>query len=63
MVSSSQKSLVEISNTKDVQIQSPLLSSQDLGWESMVERRWAEYGLGDINLSEVDANLFGYDIK
>ncbi|RFP55048.1 MAG: UbiD family decarboxylase [Limnothrix sp. CACIAM 69d] len=28
-----------------------------------VDRRWAEYGLADINLMEVDANLFGYDIR
>ena len=36
MVSSSQKSLAEISHIKDFPIQSPLLSSQDLGWESIV---------------------------
>jgi 4-hydroxy-3-polyprenylbenzoate decarboxylase len=30
---------------------------------AMVSRRWAEYGLADINLDEVDANLFGYDMK
>lgn len=29
----------------------------------MVNRRWAEYGVGDINLTEVDPNLFGYDMK
>lgn len=29
----------------------------------MVDRRWAEYGLADIKLSEVDPNLFGYDIR
>jgi 4-hydroxy-3-polyprenylbenzoate decarboxylase len=28
----------------------------------MVSRRWKEYGLGDINLNEVNANLFGYDM-
>jgi 4-hydroxy-3-polyprenylbenzoate decarboxylase len=28
-----------------------------------VDRRWAEYGLGDIALDDVDPNLFGYDIK
>ena len=26
-------------------------------------RRWAEYGLDDLNLEEVNANLFGYDIR
>ncbi|VEP11397.1 AraC family transcriptional regulator [Hyella patelloides LEGE 07179] len=36
MGSSSQKSLVEILNIKDSQIQSPIVSSQDLGWESIV---------------------------
>ncbi|MFM7191793.1 MAG: UbiD family decarboxylase, partial [Microcystaceae cyanobacterium] len=33
---------------------------------SMVEQvsqRWQEYGLGDINLTEVNPNLFGYDIQ
>ncbi|MBE9115403.1 UbiD family decarboxylase [Lusitaniella coriacea LEGE 07157] len=30
---------------------------------AMVERRWAEYGLGDLNLQDVDPNLFGYDMK
>jgi 4-hydroxy-3-polyprenylbenzoate decarboxylase len=29
----------------------------------LVDQRWAEYGLADINLDEVDANLFGYDMK
>jgi 4-hydroxy-3-polyprenylbenzoate decarboxylase len=29
----------------------------------MVERRWTEYGLADLHLGEVDANLFGYDIQ
>ncbi len=29
----------------------------------MVERRWAEYGLGDLDLGEVNPNLFGYDVK
>jgi 4-hydroxy-3-polyprenylbenzoate decarboxylase len=28
----------------------------------MVNRRWAEYGLADINLTEVDPNKFGYEI-
>ncbi|MEL6137743.1 MAG: UbiD family decarboxylase [Cyanobacteria bacterium J06628_6] len=30
---------------------------------AMVERRWAEYGLGDIEMGEVDPNLFGYDMR
>jgi 4-hydroxy-3-polyprenylbenzoate decarboxylase len=29
----------------------------------LVDRRWAEYGLGDLNLQDVDPNLFGYDIR
>jgi 4-hydroxy-3-polyprenylbenzoate decarboxylase len=29
----------------------------------MVERRWQEYGLADLQLGEVDPNLFGYDMK
>lgn len=29
----------------------------------MVERRWAEYGLGDLNLNEVDPNKFGYEMN
>ena len=36
MVSSSQKTLVEISNLKNSQILSPIASSQDLGWESII---------------------------
>jgi 4-hydroxy-3-polyprenylbenzoate decarboxylase len=28
-----------------------------------VTQRWEEYGLSDINLTEVDPNLFGYEIK
>ncbi|NEP32825.1 UbiD family decarboxylase, partial [Moorena sp. SIO3B2] len=27
---------------------------------AMVDRRWAEYGLGDLDLKDVDPNLFGY---
>jgi 4-hydroxy-3-polyprenylbenzoate decarboxylase len=27
-----------------------------------VSQRWQEYGLGDINLTEVNPNLFGYDV-
>jgi len=29
----------------------------------MVSRRWVEYGLADLKLTEVNPNLFGYDIK
>jgi 4-hydroxy-3-polyprenylbenzoate decarboxylase len=39
----------------------PLESDPDVA--AMVERRWVEYGLADIDLTEVDANLFGYDMK
>ncbi|MEM8719616.1 MAG: UbiD family decarboxylase [Cyanobacteria bacterium P01_G01_bin.39] len=39
----------------------PLESDDDTA--AMVTRRWQEYGLGDIDLEEVNANLFGYDIK
>jgi 4-hydroxy-3-polyprenylbenzoate decarboxylase len=38
----------------------PLESDPDVA--AMVDRRWGEYGLGDIVLTEVNANLFGYDI-
>ncbi|HIK17056.1 MAG TPA: UbiD family decarboxylase [Leptolyngbyaceae cyanobacterium M33_DOE_097] len=30
---------------------------------AMVSRRWAEYGLVDLNLGEVNPNLFGYDLR
>ncbi len=30
---------------------------------AMVDRRWLEYGLADIVLSEVNPNLFGYEIR
>ena len=39
----------------------PLESDPDTA--EMVSRRWQEYGLGDLDLSEVNANLFGYDMK
>ena len=32
-------------------------------FQALVERRWAEYGLADLSLGEVDPNLFGYDIR
>lgn len=39
----------------------PLESDADVA--AMVERRWAEYGLGDIDLGEVDPNVFGYEMS
>jgi len=39
----------------------PLESDPDVA--AMVERRWAEYGLADLNLQEVDPNLFGYEMR
>jgi 4-hydroxy-3-polyprenylbenzoate decarboxylase len=39
----------------------PLKADPDTA--AMVDLRWAEYGLSDVLLSEVDPNLFGYDIK
>lgn len=39
----------------------PLESDPDMS--AMVDRRWAEYGLDDLNLAEVNANLFGYEIR
>ncbi|MDV3000140.1 MAG: 3-octaprenyl-4-hydroxybenzoate carboxy-lyase [Chroococcopsis gigantea SAG 12.99] len=38
----------------------PLESDADVA--AMVSRRWAEYGLADLNLETVDANKFGYEI-
>jgi len=29
----------------------------------LVNRRWAEYGLADLKLDDIDPNLFGYDIR
>lgn len=29
---------------------------------ALVDKRWAEYGLADINLTDVDPNLFGYNL-
>ncbi|HBB33358.1 MAG TPA: UbiD family decarboxylase [Cyanobacteria bacterium UBA8803] len=39
----------------------PLESDPDVA--AMVDRRWAEYGLADLKLGEVDPNLFGYDMR
>ncbi|MDB9495304.1 UbiD family decarboxylase [Spirulina major CS-329] len=30
---------------------------------AQVDQRWAEYGLADLNLTEVDPNLFGYEVR
>lgn len=30
---------------------------------ALVDQRWAEYGLADLKLDEVNPNLFGYDLK
>ena len=40
---------------------SPLKSDPRVA--AMVERRWQEYGLADLQLGEVDPNLFGYDME
>ncbi|MFM1842150.1 MAG: hypothetical protein RLZZ490_886 [Cyanobacteriota bacterium] len=34
----------------------------DPAMSEQVSQRWQEYGLGDLNLTEVNANLFGYDV-
>jgi len=34
----------------------------DLLTSELVNKRWAEYGLSDLKLDEVNANLFGYEI-
>jgi 4-hydroxy-3-polyprenylbenzoate decarboxylase len=38
------------------------LWSRILPWSVKVSQRWSEYGLIDINLQEVDANKFGYEM-
>ncbi|OAB57334.1 hypothetical protein AY600_14060 [Phormidium willei BDU 130791] len=38
----------------------PLESDEDTA--AMVDRRWADYGLADINLTDVDPNCFGYEM-
>ncbi len=38
----------------------PLTSDPDVA--AMVDRRWVEYGLDDLDLGTVDPNLFGYEI-
>jgi 4-hydroxy-3-polyprenylbenzoate decarboxylase len=39
----------------------PLTSDPDMAQQ--VDRRWAEYGLADLNLTEVDPAAFGYDLR
>lgn len=39
----------------------PLESDPDVA--SMVDRRWVEYGLADLQLGDVNPNLFGYDMR
>ncbi|AFZ45239.1 3-octaprenyl-4hydroxybenzoate decarboxylase [Halothece sp. PCC 7418] len=39
----------------------PLESDPDMA--KTVDQRWEEYGLADISLEEVNANLFGYDMS
>ncbi len=39
----------------------PLVSDPDVA--AMVDRRWAQYGLADLELGEVDPNLFGYNMS
>ena len=39
----------------------PLVSDPDVA--AMVDRLWAQYGLADLELGEVDPSLFGYDMK
>jgi 4-hydroxy-3-polyprenylbenzoate decarboxylase len=39
----------------------PLESDPEVA--AMVDRRWADYGLADLQRGEVNPNLFGYDLK
>ena len=39
----------------------PLESDPDVA--AMVDRRWAEYGLTNLQSGEVNPNLFGYDMR
>ncbi|UBF23876.1 UbiD family decarboxylase [Kovacikia minuta CCNUW1] len=39
----------------------PLESDPEVA--AMCDRRWAEYGLADLQLGEVNPNLFGYDMQ
>ncbi|TVQ20843.1 MAG: UbiD family decarboxylase [Leptolyngbya sp. DLM2.Bin15] len=38
----------------------PLMSDPEVA--ALVDRRWADYGLGDVQFGSVDPNLFGYDM-
>ncbi len=38
----------------------PLESDPEIA--AMVDKRWAEYGLADLELGQVDPNLFGYEV-
>lgn len=44
----------------DRQWAEPLQSDSETA--AMVDRRWAEYGLADLTLDQVDPNLFGYEL-
>ncbi len=35
----------------------------DADMAAMVDRRWAEYGLDDVDLTSVDPNKFGYEMS
>ncbi len=39
----------------------PLESDPDVS--AMVDRRWVEYGLADLQLGDVNPNSFGYDMR
>jgi 4-hydroxy-3-polyprenylbenzoate decarboxylase len=39
------------------------IADSDPATRDLVDRRWAEYGLGDLRLDQVDPNLFGYDMR
>jgi 4-hydroxy-3-polyprenylbenzoate decarboxylase len=39
------------------------IAESDPEMAKTVDRRWAEYGLADLKLGDVDPNLFGYDMK
>jgi 4-hydroxy-3-polyprenylbenzoate decarboxylase len=41
----------------------PGILESDPDVAAMVDRRWVEYGLGDLRGGEVDPNLFGYDMR
>ncbi|HEY9908596.1 MAG TPA: UbiD family decarboxylase [Thermosynechococcaceae cyanobacterium] len=51
----------KISPETDHEWGAPLESDPEVA--AIVDRRWAEYGLADLQLGEVNPNLFGYDVK